>query len=310
MKQGDTQLGKPAVTYTGAKAAIEALTGIAEGAIAYASDTDEPGWFDGSVWVWGAGGGGAPTDADYWVETAHGDLSTEVVVGTTGITTAAYTSRQAAAKAGRIFLPNNGLYLERDTGAAWASWGPIYQLTKPPALADWTWRNQGGAVADDTNGGICLTHSGTHSNLRGLERAIPAAPYTITACFLMRLVDSSVGTYNAGLWWTESGGKVITFAVSSEDHGKISIQKWDSVTGWNGNYAGIITYQMRELVWFRISDDSTDRKCLWSHDGYHWETLHSVGRTDFFTAQYVGIHLWRSNADREPSMTLLSWKVE
>jgi hypothetical protein len=63
-------------------------------------------------------GGGAPADAEYWVETANGSLSNEVVVGTTGITTAAYASRQAAAKAGRLFLPSNGFVVERDTGAA------------------------------------------------------------------------------------------------------------------------------------------------------------------------------------------------
>ncbi len=54
MRKGDEQLGSPAVPYKGTKAAIEALTGISEGAHAYATDADEPGWYDGSKWQWGA----------------------------------------------------------------------------------------------------------------------------------------------------------------------------------------------------------------------------------------------------------------
>jgi len=57
MRKNDRQLGTPSLEYTDTKANIEALTGIAEGAVAYASDTDELGTYDGSVWTWGSGGG-------------------------------------------------------------------------------------------------------------------------------------------------------------------------------------------------------------------------------------------------------------
>jgi hypothetical protein len=39
----------------GTKAAIEALAGIAEGSIAYATDTKEFGSYDGAAWTWGQG---------------------------------------------------------------------------------------------------------------------------------------------------------------------------------------------------------------------------------------------------------------
>jgi hypothetical protein len=42
--------------FTGTKAAIEALTGIGEGALAYASDTDQFGSYNGTTWTWGQGG--------------------------------------------------------------------------------------------------------------------------------------------------------------------------------------------------------------------------------------------------------------
>lgn len=49
----------------GTKAAIEGLTGLPEGSMAYATDTDEIGSYDGSAWTWGVlgtGGGGGPVD--------------------------------------------------------------------------------------------------------------------------------------------------------------------------------------------------------------------------------------------------------
>jgi hypothetical protein len=62
MKQGDVQKAMPGILYTDTKANVEALTGVVEGAQAYATDTDEPGWYDGGAWVWGAGGGGGIPD--------------------------------------------------------------------------------------------------------------------------------------------------------------------------------------------------------------------------------------------------------
>ena len=57
MRKGDAQIGLQAPVYTDTAANIEALTGVAEGAVAYASDTDEFGTYDGAAWTWGSGGG-------------------------------------------------------------------------------------------------------------------------------------------------------------------------------------------------------------------------------------------------------------
>jgi hypothetical protein len=64
MRKGDLQLGTPDALYKGAKAAIEALSGVPEGAIAYATDSNEFGSYDGSAWTWGQGGGGSPDWGD------------------------------------------------------------------------------------------------------------------------------------------------------------------------------------------------------------------------------------------------------
>jgi len=52
MREDDVQLGKPIVVYKDTKANIEALTSVVQGSYAYATDTDEPGWYDGSNWQW------------------------------------------------------------------------------------------------------------------------------------------------------------------------------------------------------------------------------------------------------------------
>jgi hypothetical protein len=57
MKHNDRQYGKPFCEYNDTKANIEALVGLSEGCIAYATDTDELGTYDGASWTWGSGGG-------------------------------------------------------------------------------------------------------------------------------------------------------------------------------------------------------------------------------------------------------------
>lgn len=42
--------------FVGTKASIEATTGLGEGSLGYATDTDETGSYDGTVWTWGSGG--------------------------------------------------------------------------------------------------------------------------------------------------------------------------------------------------------------------------------------------------------------
>lgn len=49
--------GRPQLPYRAEKAAIEALEGLDEGAYAYATDTNEIGFYDGAVWRWLKPGG-------------------------------------------------------------------------------------------------------------------------------------------------------------------------------------------------------------------------------------------------------------
>ena len=256
----------------------------------------------------GGGGGGAPTTADYWVETADAGLSAEVVVGTTGITTAAYASRQAAAKAGRLFLPNDGFQIERDTGSVWTPWGPLFQFTSP-VDGDFGWYNQGGASTSATNGGVFLSiPSSAATNFRGRSKA-KTAPYTITAAILPLFFPLN-STRNFGLFFTD-GTLVhalgIGFSNTVDGSWFLSSTKYTNSTTFSANYTAA-TYQChRPVMWLRIADNNTDRICSISSDGQNWIVFTTVGRTDFLTATSVGFggDILNSNAG---GVTLLSWK--
>jgi hypothetical protein len=56
MRLDNRQLGMPFIEYKDTKANIEALAGCEQGSIAYATDTDELGTYDGADWNWGVGG--------------------------------------------------------------------------------------------------------------------------------------------------------------------------------------------------------------------------------------------------------------
>lgn len=254
------------------------------------------------------GGAGAPTDASYVVEAANGTLSAEVVLGTTVITTAAYASRQAAAIAGRLFLPSNSFYLERDTGAAWAPWGPIFRLTQPVS-GDFSWVNQGGASVSTTNGGIFLSAPASASDsLRCRVKSAPATPYTITALMLPLLYSENY--HHCGLLFRESGtGELATmhFAVGLDAALKIQVTKWDSPTAWNADYVGQVAWPKNGPLWLRIADDGANRISSISADGQNFLTIHSVGRTDFLTADQVGFFANSNNSGHAAGVTLLSW---
>ena len=62
-------------------------------------------------------------------------------------------------------------------------------------------------------------------------------------------------------------------------------------------------------MWFQIADDNTNRICSISQDGQNFDTFHSVGRTDFLTADQIGICLRsQTTTGTLARATLISWK--
>lgn len=208
----------------------------------------------------------------------------------------------AALQDGRLNLPSDSFYHLRDTGGALAPWGPIYPMTLP-VDGDFAWINQGSATVDATKGGIFLYGPAAAAfNLR-IRKKAKSPPYTITAAFTM------IGTLTAnsfgGVLWRESGsGKLVTFIAAGGQ--TLQLTKWNDPNTAVSNYVANVAASYGQPIWVRLADDNTNRIVSMSQDGQNFVQLHSVGRTDFMTADEVGFYV--SAETRDFGLTLLSWK--
>lgn len=188
-------------------------------------------------------------------------------------------------------------------------------LTAPPVLSNWAWINQGGAAAaDDSNifvGGSKFTGIrveapvGGTDNVRFVKKAAPSAPYTITLAYLPGVVGANY--FSTGFVWRQSSdGKLITVGLKFDGSFKFGNFKWNSPTSGSTSY-GDIAVNWNGLVWLKLVDDNTDRKTYYSADGANWILMHSVGRTDFLTADEIGFGVHCNNATYTAAMSLVHW---
>jgi hypothetical protein len=219
-----------------------------------------------------------------------------------------YANIPAASNDGDLFLPSDGFSAYRDTGAAWVPWGPSFPFTAPVS-GDFAWVNQGGASVDTTYGGIYLLGpAGAPLNIRARVKSAPSTPYTITAVILPLM--PSINFIMGGLLFRESSsGKFHLWTIlhdSATNGWQLQSVKYTDATNWSAVYATLGT-RYTGLWFLRIADNATNRICSWSMDGQHFLQAHSVGRTDFLTADQVGFFVQAYNASWPVGMTLLSW---
>lgn len=202
------------------------------------------------------------------------------------------------------FVSRNGFYL--DDGAGF--FGPVFDLVEPIS-ADFAWVNQGSASIDTSAGGIFLLGTATAGpSLRIRKKAKPSGAYTITIVFIQRLTFNNFS--GCGFVWRQSSdGKLVTVEYDG-DTDLITSAKWTDPTTFSAVYT--ITSAVRwnrYLTFMRLRDDNTaNRTVELSNDGKHWLNVHTVGRTDFLTADEVGFFVKDQNATYAPAMTLVSWE--
>jgi hypothetical protein len=256
-----------------------------------------------------SGGAGAPMGAPYVTTAADPDLTAEKVLGTDVIATAAVASLPAAAIAGKLVLPSDGIHVYRDTGSALVPWGPIWPMTRP-VNTDFSWINQGTATITDANGMLHLSApASAAANARLRVKAAPATPYTITAYLIPLLLQADF--HAAGLLFREvATGELHTFAFGwATSRFLLASAKWASPTSFTADYTTLNAQQfLQGGIWLRIADDGTNRICSVSNDGYNWLVVHSVSRVDFLTADQVGFYVNANNASFGLGVSLVSWK--
>ena len=285
MRKGDEQIGLPAAVYNDTKANIEALSGVVEGATAYATDTDEPGWYDGATWTWGAGGAGGGNET-----------FTDV-----------YASRPAAGNDGDLFLPSDGFVVERDTGAAWVPWGPLFPFTQP-VDGDFAWVNQGAASVSTTNGQITMTVPAAASvSYRIREKAAPATPYSITACMLLSCYGANYAFSSLGFRDSATGKLEFWRTGWFTNNFSIGIITASSPTADVASlYSGYMPFP--GVIFFRITDNGTNFIYSHSFDGQNFAIDLTRGRTTYLANPD---RVWWGGDDRnnqDAYVTLLHWR--
>lgn len=207
-----------------------------------------------------------------------------------------YANRPAAGTPGRIFLPSDGLFIERDNGAAWEKFGPIWPMT-PPVAADFpTWLNQNAATFLDNKGApyfYCPNNS--TALIRARLKAYPAAPFTVETAFLVHAWPYSAGSHVVcGLGIRDStSGKLQCYGPGGSTSYSIYMQGYSyasatssatSITGWPSSPHCTDT----PLCWLKYSDNGTNRVISTSVNGYTWTQLISLSYTDYLTPNQIG----------------------
>lgn len=253
---------------TAGVAASRPASGNVTGAIYVATDTGVISRWSGSAWV-----------------------STPAATGDSTLT-AAHASRPAASQDGNLFLPSDAYAIERDTGAGYAPWGPLFPFTAAPSDTGFSWVNQTGASIDTTKGALVLTGSasGAAANLQCRVKTAPATPWTVTAFITPLCSSKNFNSY--GLLFRASGSGAIH--VFDWMAASLRSSKYTNATTFSADYQSLVFNNQPR--WMRIQDTGVNRVCSLSPDGQHWLQVHSIGRTDFLTADQYGFFCSSENS--------------
>lgn len=189
----------------------------------------------------------------------------------------------------------------------------------PPVSGDFSWINQGSATLDTSTLSYAIllsapANASASVNMR--VKSAPATPYTITALIVPAM--SSSGFNLAGLVFRQSSdGKLITCGLQSDPNTFSfsqgwSVGKWTNATTFSAAYTLTDPYAVRYPInkaffYLRIADNGTNRIVSVSNDGVNFIQLHSVGRTDFLTADQVGFFVNSNNASFGANLWIMSW---
>lgn len=231
-----------------------------------------------------------------------GNLLTGVARGTEGTTAAAHTDGDAVTMIVTAEALKNLVT-------------PTRVVLTPPPSTGWTWDNQGTSVVADEGDSQVLTIGavGNTGSMVAWHRAAPAAPFTLTV--FMRAIFMQKQWQGVGLTFRQSSdGKLHIFHCSADDLGLTTLAlrstKFTTSVLYSADYQNVKIAECPQ--WWRIRDDGTNRILYVSPDGLNWLQIHSIGRTDFLTANQIGIAAGNQNVATPnfgPIIRLLSWEV-
>lgn len=265
-----------------------------------------------------AGDPGTPADGDVWYDSTANELTgringANVALGAGGggasITQGTYASLPGTCATSDLYFFTNSFY-DSARCSATNTWTLFLRgaTATAPVDGDFAWVNQGSATVSTTNGGIYLSVPvGTSLDVRARVKTAPSAPYTITVAF-RSTADFALNNQDFGLVWRQSGdGKLATCGIQTATTGiKFISYKWTSPTVVSAEYSGSAIFNS-DAIYFRLADDNTNRICSYSVDGQNFIAFHTIGRTDFLTADQVGFWAMERTNTYPIGLTILSW---
>jgi hypothetical protein len=238
------------------------------------------------------------------------------------IQTGTHASRPAAGNAGRIYLPNDGFSIGRDSGTAWETFGPVFPLTNPPTGV-WSWNNQGTATISESKDALALfaPANGNTNDLKMREKVTPATPYTMTA--YLRGTGINKNNHQWGVYLRQSGagtgtGRIMAF-FNGQAQASVAIPGLDiyiadiaNATSAYGTFYRAVNI-MEAVRWFRIADDGTNITFSISADGQNWVALITQSRLTYLLQgpDRIGFFYHPSNSatpNLDGFINVLSWK--
>lgn len=180
-------------------------------------------------------------------------------------------------------------------------------FTAPPLASTFTAINSGaGVIVEDIVEGIHMVAPGAGTaNLRCFVKTpTNPTPYTLTACVIM--TGLGLDFSSAGILWRESSsGKIITLQAEFQSNAtRLNLHKYDSPTAFSANYTG--SFWGDGYAWLKIEDDGVNRIVYISRDGRYFTQMHTIGRTDFLTADQIGFFA-NSQNNGDVHNVVLSW---
>jgi hypothetical protein len=194
-------------------------------------------------------------------------------------------------------------------GASHLDWKYKSVTVTPTVVGDLvTWYAQGGASTVSYQGSWALVGTTANDGVHGRYKTAPATPFSVVACLEQFVGSNTFAT--AGMFWTD-GTKAITIDTTTQAGGNasgpIEINKFDNSTTFNSQYLPPnASVSMLGLFCIAMVDDGTNRKEKVSYDGKNWTQMHTVGRTDFLTANGVGVEVGDVGGNIAPQIQVVS----
>lgn len=179
----------------------------------------------------------------------------------------------------------------------------------------WTDLNQasGTFTEDTTYRRLHIVGDGNATRqVRGWYTASPTVPYSLRLYIGGWSQEVAAGSFLGVGFRQDSTTELVVLEIASNTaSGSLvfALGKWNSPTSFNSNYiAGTDIHLLPN--WIKLEDDNTNRIISVSWDGIAWTVLHTIGRTDFLTADGIFFGcVPNTNATYDFNASLLSYEV-